>query len=64
MGEAAEFWVAWKGALSGVHTAIKILKLSMEAAQEVILSLEADLTSTHKPPKWTEIEDRKALWGS
>lgn len=33
----------------------------MEAAHETVLSLEADLTSTHKPPKQTEVEDRKAL---
>lgn len=48
MGEAAEFLGARKGALSAIHATIKILKLSMEAAQEIIPSLGADLISIQK----------------
>lgn len=43
MGEEAEF--LGMRALSGTHGTIKVLKLSMEAAQEVIPSLEADFIS-------------------
>lgn len=48
MGEAAEFLEARKGALSGICATIKILKHSVEAAQEITPSLEADLISIQK----------------
>lgn len=44
MGEAAAF--LGMRALSGTHATIKVLKLSMKATQEIILSLETDLTSS------------------
>lgn len=50
MGEEVEFLGTFlrKGALSDIHATIKILRLSMEAAQEIIPSLEAGLISIQK----------------
>ena len=59
MGEEAEFLGATKGAFSGIRATIKILKRSMEAAQEIIPSLEAE---SGVEGEEQEAGERQALW--